>query len=68
MFCAEVARRHTNTIEVTIDDSTPKEALDILKKLALASDVVVAGGYIRVASYRGTINLTDSQLDLLRSL
>lgn len=68
VFCSEVAKRHTNTIEVMIDDSTPKEALEILKKLARASDVIVAGGYIRVASYRGTIDLTDSQVDLLRDL
>ena len=68
VFCSEAAKRHPNTIEVTIDDSTPKEALEILKKLARASDVIVTGGYIRVAAYRGTIDLTDGQLDLLRTL
>ena len=68
VFCSEIARRHNNTLEVAIDDSTPKEALEILKKLARASDVIVAGGFVRVASYRGTIDLTDSQIDLLRAL
>jgi beta-N-acetylhexosaminidase len=68
VFCSEVTRRHSNTIEVTIDDSTPKEALEILKKLARASDVIVVGGFVRVAAYRGTIDLTDNQVELLRSL
>jgi beta-N-acetylhexosaminidase len=68
VFCSEIARRHQNTLEVTIDDTTPKEALEILKKLARASDVIVAGGYIRVAAYKGSVDLNDGQLDLLRTL
>jgi len=65
---AELARRHPNTLEVTIDDMTSKESIEILKKLARASDAVVVGAYVRVAAYKGSVDLNEEQLDLLKWL
>jgi len=67
-FHAELLRRHKNTAEVTVDDKTSKESIEILKKLALASDVVIANAFIRVVPHKGTVELTGEQLDLLHFL
>ncbi|MFQ5926839.1 MAG: glycoside hydrolase family 3 protein [Terriglobia bacterium] len=67
-FARELLRRHPNTTEVQIDDMTSREAIEILKKLADASDVVIANGFIRIAAYKGSIALTQWQLDLLSYL
>jgi beta-N-acetylhexosaminidase len=64
----EVSRRHANVVEVQIDDMTSKESIEILKKLANVCDVVIANGFIRVAAYKGSIDLTQGQLDLLQYL
>lgn len=64
----EVLRRHANVVEVQIDDMTSKESIEILKKLANVCDVVIANGFIRVAAYKGSIDLTQGQLDLLQYL
>jgi beta-N-acetylhexosaminidase len=61
-------RRHENTVVVEVDDQTTKQTFEVLTKLAAASDMVVANGFIRVAAYRGTIELTEWQLELLREL
>jgi beta-N-acetylhexosaminidase len=67
-FRTELVKRHKNTIEVLVDDSTSPETIDVIKKLARICDVVIASGFIRVAAYKGSIDLSDAQLDLLKSL
>jgi len=67
-FRQELARRHAHVTSVQIDERTPKDAIDILKKLADASDVIIANGFIRVAAYKGSIDLNHEQLELLRYL
>lgn len=67
-IAAELLRRHANLLEVTLDDRTSQESVEILKKLAQASDVVIAACFIQVAAYKGSIDLSEAQLDLLRFL
>lgn len=67
-FKEEFLKRHKKTIDVLIDDYTPKEAREAIEKLADVCDAVVVTGFIRVAAYKGSISLTEGQLDLLRSL
>ncbi|MGH8631414.1 MAG: glycoside hydrolase family 3 N-terminal domain-containing protein, partial [Burkholderiales bacterium] len=67
-FRDELLRRHANTVDVQLDDATSKDAFDILRKLAGTSDAIVVSGFIRVAAYKGSIDLSQWQLELLRDL
>jgi beta-N-acetylhexosaminidase len=67
-FVEEFRKRHANTTVVEVSDLTGKETLEVLRKLAQASDMVVANGFIRVAAYKGSIDLSQWQLELLRDL
>jgi beta-N-acetylhexosaminidase len=67
-FRAELLKRHPNVVEVTIDEKTSRETIEVVKKLAGLCDIILANGFIRVAAYKGSIDLTEEQLDLLRSL
>jgi len=68
MFRQELAKRFAAVTSVQTDERTPKDAIEILKRLADASDVVIASAFIRVAAYKGSIDLSQEQLDLLRYL
>ncbi len=67
-FRTELLKRHQNVIEVTIDEKTSRETIEIIKKLAGLCDIIFANSFIRVAAYKGSIDLTEEQLDLLRFL
>ncbi len=67
-FREEFLKRHQKTIDVLIDDYTPKEAREAIEKLADVCDAVVVTGFIRVAAYKGSISLSEGQLDVLRFL
>lgn len=67
-FRAELLKRHRNVIEVTIDEKTSRETIEVVKKLADLCDVILANGFIRIAAYKGSIDLTEEQLALLRAL
>src|SRR6185436_1074076 len=41
---------------------------DLIKKLAAASDVVIVNGFIRVSAFKGSIDLTEGEIDLLKTL
>lgn len=67
-FRAELLRRHPNVVDVTLDDRTSRETVDVVKKLAALCDVILANGFIRVAAYKGSIDLSEEHMDLLRAL
>lgn len=67
-FAQELMQRHRQTVKVDVDDKTTKETMEVIKQLAYASDAVVVTAFIRVSAYKGTIDLNQWQLDLLRSL
>jgi beta-glucosidase-like glycosyl hydrolase len=55
-------------IEARIDNTSTRETVSQVKELADTADAVIATGHIRVAAYKGSIELTEWQLDLLRHL
>jgi len=55
-------------IEARLDNTSTRETVAQVKELADLADAVVASGHIRVAAYKGSIDLTQWQLDLLRHL
>jgi beta-N-acetylhexosaminidase len=67
-FAQELLKRHKNTVTVQVNDTTSPDAFDVLKKLADVTDVVIVGGFIRVAAFKGSIDLNQWQLDLLKYL
>ena len=67
-FRSELLERHPSTLAVDINDATSKDAFEVIKKLAGVCDVIVASGFIRIAAYKGSIEFTEWQLDLIRHL
>ncbi len=55
-------------IEARLDNTSTRETVAQVKELADVADAVIASGHIRVAAYKGSIELTEWQLDLLRHL
>ncbi len=67
-FGPELVKRFPRAVSVTIDDRTTGSELDMVRKLAELSDAVLVNGYIRVAAYKGSIDLSTEQLNLLKQL
>jgi beta-N-acetylhexosaminidase len=65
---AEVAKRFPRAVSVQVDDQSTPSELDMVRKMAQLADAVMVNGYIRVAAYKGSIDLKDSQTALLRDL
>jgi beta-N-acetylhexosaminidase len=67
-FLSELTRRHPNTINVYLSDKTSPAEFELVRKLASLSDVVIVNAFIRVAAYKGTVDLSEGQIGLLKSL
>jgi beta-glucosidase-like glycosyl hydrolase len=67
-FLAGLTKRHAQTINAFVSDRTSPAEFDLLKKLAAFSDVVIVNGFIRVAAFKGSIDLTQGEIDLLKHL
>lgn len=65
---AELAKRFPRAVTVQIDDQSNSNELDMARKLAQFADVIVVNGFIRVAAYKGSIDLTGRQMELLKEL
>jgi beta-N-acetylhexosaminidase len=68
VLTAELAKRFPRAATVQIDDLTTAAEYNLVRKLADMADAIVVNGFIRVASYKGSIRLNDQQLQLLRDL
>jgi beta-N-acetylhexosaminidase len=55
-------------VTVQIDDQSTPTEYDLVRKLAQLADVLVVNGFVRVASYKGSIDLSSDQITLLREL
>ena len=51
-----------------VDDESTRAELEMVRKLAQLADALVVNGYIRIAAYKGSIDLTPAQTSLLRDL
>jgi beta-N-acetylhexosaminidase len=67
-FLAGLAERHQKTTSVYISDRTTPGEFDLIRKLAALSDVVIVNGFIRISAYKGSIDLTEGELNLLKHL
>ncbi|HYV05887.1 MAG TPA: glycoside hydrolase family 3 N-terminal domain-containing protein [Blastocatellia bacterium] len=67
-FLAGLASRHVRTTDISVSDKTSPAEFALIRKLAALSDVVIVNGFIRVAAYKGSIDLNEGQINLLKHL
>ena len=61
-------KRWLNVTAVEISDKTTPSELDMVKVLARRADAVVAGVFVRIASYSGRMDLSPQAVSLLESV
>jgi beta-N-acetylhexosaminidase len=66
-FLTNLTRRHRNTINVSVSARTSPTEFELIKKLAAFSDVVIVNAFVRIAAYKGSIDLTEGEIDLLKT-
>jgi beta-N-acetylhexosaminidase len=66
VFLSNLSRRHRNTANVTVSARTSPAEFELIKRLAAFSDVVIVNAFVRIAAYKGSIDLTEGELDLLK--
>jgi len=65
---AELPKRFPRAVTVRIDDDSSLNEFDMARRLAEMADAVVINGFIRVAAYKGSIDLTPNEVKLLKDL
>ncbi len=65
---AEIKKRFPRAVTIQIDDTTGVDAIAMARQMGDMADAIVVTGFIRVAAYKGSIDLTDAQLALLKQL
>jgi len=55
-------------VTVQVDDQITPAELELVRKLASVADALVVNGFVRVAAYKGSINLTPASMALMREL
>ena len=61
-------KRWPNVTAVEISDKTTPSELDMVKVLARRADAVVAGVFVRIASYSGRMDLSPQAVSLLEAV
>ncbi len=64
----ELKARWPNLTAIEITDRTTASEFDLVRALARKADVIVAGVWVRIASYSGRMDLSGAQIQLLESL
>jgi hypothetical protein len=67
-FRSDFLRRHPKTLFASVPPAISRNESDLIRQLAGMSRTVVVSCSIRVASYKGSIGLTDVQEKLLREI
>jgi beta-N-acetylhexosaminidase len=65
-FLQGLMKRHAKTTSAYVSERTSPAEFELIKKLASFADVVIVNGFIRVAAYKGSIDLSESEIDLLK--
>ena len=68
VLTSEVPKRFPRAVTVQVDERTGANEYAIVRKMAEIVDVVIVAAFIRVADYKGSIDLRPEQLRLLRDL
>ena len=66
-FVREFKKRHT-VKHVQISPNTSRQQLLLARQLAQNADYLVIGVYIRIAAYKGALDLSADQIELLKDL
>ena len=67
-FFAGLVKRHQSSTHVYVTDKTSPAEFELIKKLAALSDAVICNAFIRVASFKGTIDMSEGEINLLKHL
>ncbi len=67
-FLAELVKRHPATTSIYVSDKTSPAEFEMIRKLAALSDVIICNGFIRVSSFKGSVDMTEGEINLLRHL
>ncbi|HSP14093.1 MAG TPA: glycoside hydrolase family 3 protein [Thermoanaerobaculia bacterium] len=65
---AEMLKRFPKTISIQLDDGSTRNELEMAKRMADLVDAVVVTAFIRVAAYKGSIDLAPEQVRFVRDL
>ncbi len=65
---AEVLKRFPKAMTIQLDDGSTRNEFDMARQMTNLVDAVVVTAFIRVAAYKGSIDLTAEQLRFLRDL
>lgn len=64
----ELEGRWPNVTAIELSDRTPLSEIELVRATASRYDAVVAGVFVRTASFSGRMDLSDALVDLLRDL
>ena len=67
-FLQGLLKRHARTTNAYVSERTSPAEFDLLKKLASFADVIIVNGFIRVAAYKGSIDLSEGEISLLKTV
>jgi beta-N-acetylhexosaminidase len=67
-FGNEMLKRFPKGTTIQLDDQSGPGEYQLARKMIANSDAVVVSGFIRVAAYKGSIDLSSQQVALLRDL
>lgn len=67
-WLSEFQKRHPLLVPVEVFPETSGEQVRLILELAKRVDYIVAGMYVRIGSYKGSIELSSTQMQLLRGL
>ncbi|HSO76496.1 MAG TPA: glycoside hydrolase family 3 N-terminal domain-containing protein, partial [Blastocatellia bacterium] len=65
-FLSALLSRHARTTHVHVSERTSPAEFALITKLAALSDVVIVNGFIRVSAFKGSIDLNEGQISMLR--
>lgn len=68
VLATEIPKRFSRTTTVQLDDQSTNAEYSMTRGMANVVDAVVVTAFIRVAAYKGSIDLTPAQMSLLRDL
>lgn len=68
VFLEGLSKRHNRITSVFVSEKTGPAEFDLVKKMARMADVVIVCGFVRIAAFKGSIDLSEGQLDLLRNI
>ncbi|HET7710740.1 MAG TPA: glycoside hydrolase family 3 protein, partial [Thermoanaerobaculia bacterium] len=68
VLTTEVPKRAPKTTSVQLDDVSTRNEYDLVRRLVETADAVLLTAFIRVAPYKGSIDLNREQLSFLRDL